>query len=495
MESERMSNLLYRNQFILGPRYAGGFPFWKQHEITPSVVITAHPDLNISHFSKNDNSLTLIGYLIDPQRPGHNNEQILNRLLSEDLVLTELIKATFELCGNWILIYKKNDKISLFHDCAGARSIVYTLVGKTKELWCASQPRLIADILDLNEEKKAIDFILTQKSKMTHNYCWPVDSSPYSEIKRLLPNNYLDLNRGEIYRYWPDKEIGKLQKNDAIEKISKRLKGIMSAAAKRFDLAICLSAGGDSRLMLAACKDIRQKVCVINGKSPGMSRKHPDIVIPKRLASRLKLDFHYIPPPKSADIDFNRILDMNAPYPSMETADMLQAVLGYYHLQKVGATGNILETARFGYNISKPAEIKPSGEFLASITKMTNAQFAIEAFENWLRSFDDVVSHNIYDLFYLEQRCGSWLSNNCLIANTSWKEVFYPFNCRNLLIDFLSVPDDHRMPPDYIFFKDLMRNMWPGVLSEPINPKPKVSLLFKSLKKLKKVMTLKQILY
>ena len=48
----RVKNLLFRQQFVMGPQYADGFESWKKHEITPSVVITAHPDLNINHFHK-----------------------------------------------------------------------------------------------------------------------------------------------------------------------------------------------------------------------------------------------------------------------------------------------------------------------------------------------------------------------------------------------------------------------------------------------------------
>ena len=72
---------------------------------------------------------------------------------------------------------------------------------------------------------------------------------------------------------------------------------------------------------------------------------------------------------------------------------------------------------------------------------MSNAQFAIDAFNSWLRSANDVFNLNIYDFYGWEQRRGRWFSNNCLVFLMTWKEVFFPFNCRNLLIDLLSVSD------------------------------------------------------
>ncbi|MCP3929430.1 MAG: hypothetical protein GY705_10055 [Bacteroidetes bacterium] len=54
MEIQRGKNLLFRQQFVMGPQYADGFESWKKHEITQSLVITSHPDLNISHYSKKE---------------------------------------------------------------------------------------------------------------------------------------------------------------------------------------------------------------------------------------------------------------------------------------------------------------------------------------------------------------------------------------------------------------------------------------------------------
>ena len=311
-----------------------------------------------------------MGYLIDPNRPHHDNDEILNRLMLENTDFGDLIRSTFELCGNWILIYKQYDDIFLFHDCTGARSIFYTDVDKTKKMWFASQPRLIASLLDLQEDKNAIEFILSQKSQ-TSDYWWPGQTSPYSEIKALLPNNYFDLRKREIIRYWPDRNLINLPKNDAIEKISIRLKAIMIATAHRFDLALALSSGLDSRVMLAACKDIKEKICVYNVKTPEMSTNHPDISIPRRLTSKLNLDSHYIPQSNDIDDEFYKAYEMNAPYASAQIARGLQAQLEYFKQQKVGATGNLLETGRcsYYYKIFNPAEHIPNGELFASMLK------------------------------------------------------------------------------------------------------------------------------
>ena len=159
----------------------------------------------------------------------------------------------------------------------------------------------------------------------------------------------------------------------------------------------------------------------------------------------------------------------------------------YFKRQKVGVTGNILEVARFYYKKINPVEKLPDGEYLASITKMKDSSFAIAAFQNWLSSVKQLYNINLYDLFYWEQRCGRWLSNNCLAFLMAWEEVFFPFNCRSLLVDLLSVSAKYRLPKEYTFFYDLIKNIWPDVLSEPINPKQKIGLFARSKQRAKRI--------
>jgi len=91
--------------------------------------------------------------------------EILKGLIRVNANLEDLIRSTFDLCGNWILIYKRYDDVTFFHDCTGARSLYYTDAEKIKELWIASQPRLIANLLKLQEDNNAVEFMESQIAK------------------------------------------------------------------------------------------------------------------------------------------------------------------------------------------------------------------------------------------------------------------------------------------------------------------------------------------
>ena len=52
----------------------------------------------------------------------------------------------------------------------------------------------------------------------------------------------------------------------------------------------------------------------------------------------------------------------------------------------------------------------------------------------------------------------------------AWQEIFSPYNCRLLLANMLSVKRKYRCAPNYVFHKELISNLWPEVLAEPVNP-------------------------
>jgi hypothetical protein len=113
-----------------------------------------------------------------------------------------------------------------------------------------------------------------------------------------------------------------------------------------------------------------------------------------------------------------------------------------------------------------------TAEHLAAVTKMEHP-FAVRKFSEWLQEADDLLGFDVLDIFYWEQRAGSWFASNCLEFDSTWRDVFIPYNGRMLLVDMLSADIELRKGPPYPLYVQLMRHLWPEVLSEPINPRPR----------------------
>jgi len=59
----------------------------------------------------------------------------------------------------------------------------------------------------------------------------------------------------------------------------------------------------------------------------------------------------------------------------------------------------------------------------------------------------------------------------------AWKDIFTPFNSRELLTVMLSVPSRYRKGLKPLFFARVIEHLWPEVLGAPINPHKQPSLL------------------
>jgi hypothetical protein len=97
----------------------------------------------------------------------------------------------------------------------------------------------------------------------------------------------------------------------------------------------------------------------------------------------------------------------------------------------------------------------------------------IDAFRGWLPGVPQFENPDLMRLYRWE--CGSWLTLTQLEFDIAWKDILTPFNNRLLLTTMLSLDERLRCGPRFSFFEDLMRRLWPDVLTEPF---PEVKLHF-----------------
>src|SRR4029077_6543503 len=95
----------------------------------------------------------------------------------------------------------------------------------------------------------------------------------------LLPNHSLDLHRWTIRRFWPRKARGRLPLKEAAEKGAKQLRALTLAASRRFPLSLPLTAGRDSRALLAAARDVAKEVHFFTLEMPDMIHNRTDLRI------------------------------------------------------------------------------------------------------------------------------------------------------------------------------------------------------------------------
>lgn len=459
-----------RGQFVIGPDPVRKNA-WRSLRLDEQHVLSFDPDLNVSESQGDTCRLTLLGYILDWSDPEAGNDQILRRLSESSADLEACIASCADLGGRWVLIHQESQSIRIYHDSSGLKQVCYASGGADDSVFCASQPKLLAEIAGLEEEEAALAFIDRQEAANSE-YWWPGNRLPYKNAYALLPNHSLDILTGNVERYWPLSNAAQNYRYDA-ERAANILQGSIAAASKRFELALGLSAGWDSRILLAASRPIRENLIAYTAVSASMNRDDADGTVPGKIAGTLGLAHDFIHQPAAASEEFASVVSQHVWRPHSRFLPGMQAEYQQYTLSKVAVIGNVAEVVKCPYRNQADRSQKVSGDMLAALIGMGDEEFAIDALDEWLASIPSGTGYSVLDLFYWEQRLGRWLAANCVEFELVWQDICFPFNCRTLICELLACDEKHRQMRNPAIFSEIMRKLWPEVLAFPINPKPK----------------------
>ncbi|WP_419658225.1 hypothetical protein [Desulfosarcina variabilis] len=467
-----MPHLLCHNQFVLGPEPLTRYGGWQHVPVTSTCHLSAHPNLHVTQIEAGGIALTAVGYMIDPLNPQASDEAVLQRVHERMAAGQGYVDATGDLGGRWVLIARTASTMELITDAVGHRQVFYTAVTEGLPLWCASQPRILAELTDQQMDADAASFIDSYEFRKNLEYRWPGAGSPYKGVFHLLPNHRLDLNSGKCQRYWPDRPLPQVSVEAAVPKVAAYLKGGVEAVARRFDLAVSLTAGLDSRTVLAAARNVVGKNPVMTVRQIDKPDDHADVQVASQLASLLGLGHDIIKSSLIIDDAFLQSFKQHTALPHYIYVPDAQAIYNRYQRKRVAVTGSISEIGRLSFRmlLRKP-ETEPIDAYdLARLQKMGRQAYAVKAFGEWQSGLGNIHNVPLLDMFEWEQGHGNWLAMCHTEFDMAWKDLYSPFNCRNLLTLLLSVDSRHRQGTDCRLYNELINTLWPDVLQVPINP-------------------------
>src|SRR5699024_3194561 len=145
----------------------------------------------------------------------------------------------------------------VFHDAHGTRTMYYD----TDRPAFSSHAHLLASLV--GAEPCRSDELKSAQSwaALPLSFAW--DETPYPTIRALLPNHVLELESRRTYRYFPRERnrFTGLTFEERASEINRLWLGQMSAFAQTTDrFFVSLSGGLDSRVVLAALRDYKDKV-------------------------------------------------------------------------------------------------------------------------------------------------------------------------------------------------------------------------------------------
>lgn len=473
------NQLRFRRQFILSSTPSAQFEDWRTFTLfNAQYHLYVHPDLNV-HVADSEDKRTqvvMLGYALDPMRPEFDDQSIVDYLSDMDSV-DEFAEAVTGLAGRFVLLFHQNDATYVFHDACGLRTVFYSV--DQNGTYVGSQPSIFSAFFPLGENEN-YDTLRQSGILEDLNFWIPCESDIYANVKQLVPNHYLALNDGVQHRYWPVHPLERITLEQAVEQGADLLRRLMNVAHRRFPMALALTAGVDSRTLLAASRDIIDDLYFYTAQYRDLSMTSPDIAIPSDILTKHGLAYHVLDCNVAATPDFLDICRSNIDLPHKDWGEIAYGLALFFPQDRVSVKGNCAEIARsYLYKYGDHPEKASAKDLMQYGTTWDGVAFIEEALDAWLldaKPAADNAGLYLLDLFYWEQKMGTWQAQSQLEWDIA-QEAFTPFNYRPLLECLLSCPPQYRIADDYVLFREIIKRLWPELLDWPFNPHVKSSRL------------------
>lgn len=466
---------MFRNQYYI-TNYKTSTDLDFQSKTFGDFYIYYSPVLPGSYAKSESAAVLALGYLIDPFRPEHDNQDICS-MLASCIDEREFMYKAQGLSGRYVILYKVHDYTIAISDALGHRQIYYN--NDRERIFLTSSPKLFLYVVNtapcINEKK--LKLIQSKQFKYNQN-AWFGSESIDDRLNKVLPNHFINLKTMCVYRKL-FKSVPRKSETEVRKLCGEILKGGIAGAVRRYRLMEPITAGFDSRALLAASKEYKNDIFYYTFQRPEMPPHYSDLEVPCKLTKRLGVNYRVLRTEPLRD-DF---LD------AYKSEHIVPRILSktqniQYHYYNSRRQGNILDVKGSGggmlrlvFGRTPSAEHHEiSAEMLVYFSGYAGNEYVSEQIRKWLigaKEFGRTHDIALQDLFYWEQRMGNWGADHGLEQDIAIEE-FWPFNNALLLLSGLGLDENKKAWPKYAFFVELIRDLWPEVLAEPINPKKNI---------------------
>lgn len=238
-----------------------GYPFfglWKRKEIFGYSVLVSPEQMFFVQREENS-ALVLIGHAFDPVRIQKSETEILTEL---SVLWNSKVEAFWnricDLSGNYTLLRVSNSGIMIVGDATGMQTTFYCY--KDGFTYISSHTNCIGDVLDLAWDPYVQKLTCYRFFRLFGNSL-PGDLTQFHEVKRLVPNHYVNLENGRFAShrfYWPSKK--QVTNEEIVEQVSHLLNNSMDLIVQKWERpAISMTGGCDSKTTLSCAKGYYDK--------------------------------------------------------------------------------------------------------------------------------------------------------------------------------------------------------------------------------------------
>ena len=468
----------YKRQYLISSSPIKKLSSWT-HSTFNEYHIYVEKSLEFTKCENKDIKASLLGYWINPEKPDLSNKEILDNLIDSCNSLNELFEFVYNLSGRFVLVYSLKNETYILSDASGFRCVFYSKIKSNK--YFTSSIALLKTIENIQEKESLKKYYKSDHYLHTPTYMWHSGYTFFEGVEHLVPNHYLDARHLSQIRFYPNTQ--NIIKNEAneIEKIENEiaqlLKSSIQSLHNRKPIALALSAGNDSRVLISLMKNISKRVLFwISYRS----KKEADYFVPKKILEYYQLKFLPIKnkmPTKS----FKKFYFDNTVMAHEIWCEFNFSKLEKFPEDHIVIRGAAAESARNYYypNYSSKHPEKITMDYLCTIPnlsflKIPDLQLDFKKWLDSMRKIEDELDYKTLDFLFWEHREGSWQAQNQLESDYHF-EVFVPYNNRKILDLMLKLPNNLRDKKDPKLYKNIISKNWAELNSFAINPKDKFS--------------------
>lgn len=455
-------------QFLLGAGWNRAPARWVSDAIG-DWFLGRHPDLPAIRLTGRDRGAMgwMLGYPISEAGTLLADGESL-RVPAPALESTEALEAFIYSFGGRFAAVLLDDHPRLYLDPCGSLSAVYC----THQHLVASTPNLIpyeGHTRDRAELARAIGIPHT-------NGMYPLGLTPRYGIERILPNHYLDLSSWETIRHWPKQPLTYLVPvEEAVVEIADIVKRQIAAVVAASPTYLPLTAGRDSRMLLACAKGVADRLELLTVEL-GNQPSAVDCKTSRRIAERFGLKHRVLPMERATEADLQEWM-FRIGYSTGEVTGW-QCATTWKRLPGGRAMlgGNVGELARGYYwreDDTETTVIMP--ERLLDICRCPPHDVALARVRAWLETVPATDALQLLDMQYLEQRIGCWAGVWPYAACDYAFEIF-PVCHRRVIELMLTLPASYRRSGQLPW--DIIAREWPDLLKWPFNARPRIERLW-----------------
>jgi hypothetical protein len=397
----------------------------------------------------------LIGYPIDPDQGLCPPGVVFPAEAAED---GDALEATlYRMGGRYAGIFFTPAYARLYLDAGGTLPVVYSSIKPV----VASTPSLIDD------SDHAWDEELIGDLGMPGSGLWyPSGLTPRHHVARLLPNHLLDLASLQPARHWPPgpEFLVSGGSKEHVATIAGALRQNIAAVARSYPLHLSLTAGRDSRMLLACAREHTANIRFFTFTT---YRETADSHIARAIAKAIGLDLALVGVERADEAQLAEWLDRTGccvsgdiwkTHPTLQRLDGNRALLP-------GAAGEV-GRAYYWRATDTPATRLDARDLLRRCDLPTSEEI-VRSTAAWLDGLAEYNVFTVLDLLYIEQRLGCWSSLQQHGSDHMFVCQLIPFAQRDIFHAMLSLPVEYRRRQQLAV--DICALGWPELLNFPFN--------------------------